>query len=257
MKKNEALNTAQMYFMWGNTEGKKEQVLPKNIVNLTLQYLHYKEWKKTALELRDFLKRNELNFITTSSDWIQNQSLAQGRVWVDGDEVEGLEEFPTVNFADFYRESIQPLIHFLATTKLVSEWDRTVLMLAVYGDYRQFSKSLLAIHGIDVNVKTYAGMTALMFAVFNFNTEIVKALLLVDGIDVNAADKYGETALIMAARAGYTGIVPALLTVDGIDVNAVDIHGRTAYSLGNDKIKKLITDHLDRNNDKASNKPTI
>lgn len=189
MKKNEGLNTAQN--------------------------LQYKKWENTAYELDEFLKLDSMEFITESPAWTENPGLAQGIAWVEGD-----DEFPAPNsdVARFYRESIQPLIQFLATTPLVNNMGQSVLMLVVVNKFSNVLNAMLAVDGINVNLRTNDGYTALMCAAMSRNIEIVKPLLAVKDIDVNAKTKDGTTALLLASSTRNADVVKAMLAIKGIDL---------------------------------------
>merc|ERR1712096_21629 len=77
-------------------------------------------------------------------------------------------------------------------------------MGAVYLNKAENVKLLLAVPGIQVNLKGTmgwtAGFTALMIAVKEGNAEIAKLLLAVPVIDVDAKDKNGTTALKRAKQ---------------------------------------------------------
>lgn len=232
MKKNEGLITAQMYFMWGNKPGENNQVFPREIVELIMHYLQYpqyKEWENTAYELDEFLKLDSMEFITDSPAWTANPSLARGIDWVEGD-----DGFPEPNLDDtdfyrdsarfyrdcarFYRESIQPLIQFLATTPLVNDMGQSVLMLVVVNKFSNVLNAMLAVDGINVNLRTNDGYTALMCAAMSRKIEIVKPLLAVKDIDVNAKTKDGTTALLLASSTRNADVVKAMLAIKGIDL---------------------------------------
>ena len=110
---------------------------------------------------------------------------------------------------------------------------------------------------MDVNSRSFSGMTALMYACKLGHTKVVKLLLdhsVSKNIDLNAQSQSNRTALMYACEYGQEGPVELLLTYDGcqqIDFNKglkkkIDL-GRTALMLacewGHDKVVRLFLQH--------------
>ena len=98
----------------------------------------------------------------------------------------------------------------------------TPLFLALEMGHTECFQLLLAAksNGINIQSHGYKKQTPLMLAASHGDAEPVRALLAVDGIDANmrtAVGLTGDTALTLASAAGHTESVLALLDVDGIN----------------------------------------
>jgi len=110
---------------------------------------------------------------------------------------------------------------------LKGKWEGTPLLWASNKGHVEVVKVLLAAPGIDVNKADKDGQTPLYLASKEGHTEVVKLLLAVPGIDVNRAHKDGETPLVVACKLGKSEVVKVLLAAPGIDVNRADKYGNT------------------------------
>ena len=108
-----------------------------------------------------------------------------------------------------------------------SELGNTALIYAVSNGHENISLQLLAMPGIDPNIRGYLGYTALIIAVFKGYKDVVSKLLTVPGINVNITDCYGRTALTHAAINNQKDIALQLLNFEEIDINVADNSGKT------------------------------
>ena len=86
-------------------------------------------------------------------------------------------------------------------------------------------KTLLNANRIHVNRANRGKITPLHVACEHGHTDVVKALLSADGIHVNPTTNKEATPLHVACKHGHTDVVKALLSVDGIGINAWDTKG--------------------------------
>lgn len=105
-----------------------------------------------------------------------------------------------------------------------SELTVRFLEAAANGDYPVVMECIKK--GVDVNTKSWEGVTALMYATELGNKKIVQ-LLLEKGAQPNIQPVDGKTALITAAQFGYTEITEMLLK-DSARVNLEDNNNATA-----------------------------
>jgi ankyrin repeat protein len=74
------------------------------------------------------------------------------------------------------------------------------LLMVAHGGYIDCMKLLLAVPGIDVNIRDDQNRTLLLIAAMKRHKDLVRLLLSTEGVDVNALDKHGWTALTWAAK---------------------------------------------------------
>ncbi len=113
------------------------------------------------------------------------------------------------------------------------DYGRTVLHLAVTGDYTIELVRLLIHRGADLNVTDSDGKTALHWtACGNLHTgQEFAYLLLASGAGKNLTDSNGRTALHLAARCDDTEELVNIFITAGVDLNLRDNDGRTALHL--------------------------
>jgi ankyrin repeat protein len=110
------------------------------------------------------------------------------------------------------------------TNNYSSDLSLRFLEAASYGDYSLVVECVKK--GVDVNTKSWEGVTALMYATASGNKKIVQ-LLLDKGAQPNVQPVDGKTALITASQYGYTDIAEMLLR-DSALVNIEDNNKATA-----------------------------
>ncbi|WGJ62476.1 ankyrin repeat domain-containing protein [Wolbachia endosymbiont of Frankliniella intonsa] len=120
---------------------------------------------------------------------------------------------------------------------------KTPLHLAIEKGNENIVKALLN-KGADVNLQDKDRKTPLHLAIEKGNENIVKALLAVEGINVNLQDKYRKTPLHLAVEKDNENIVNALLAVDGINVDLRDKNESTPLYLAAKKGKMEILEAL-------------
>jgi ankyrin repeat protein len=140
---------------------------------------------------------------------------------------------------------------------------RTPLMLAAETGQERMVKMLLAIDGVDLNLKDRRGRTALAFAVAE-NQEVVVKILLANGkVDPNTADENGWTPIIRANERGYETIAKLLLATGKVKPDIADGSGQTlltwAAGRGCETIIKLLlaTSKVDPNTTDGSGRTPL
>lgn len=100
------------------------------------------------------------------------------------------------------------------------------LMLAAATGQERMVKMLLAIDGVDLNLKDDHGRTALAFAVEKNQEVVVRILLANDKVDPNTADEAGRTPIIRANEGGYETIIKLLLATGKVKPQIADGSGQ-------------------------------
>ena len=103
------------------------------------------------------------------------------------------------------------------------EEESTLLVKATKLNRTEIVRALVAVEGIDLNVRDLRERSSLILAAMRGQTEIVQVLIAA-GADVNTRDSYGYSALMEVARGaageGAAGRIMQALLDAGADVNA-------------------------------------
>ncbi|KAG5982843.1 hypothetical protein E4U55_001250 [Claviceps digitariae] len=122
--------------------------------------------------------------------------------------------------------------------------DHALLHTAARNGHKACVDLLLALPGVDINVRNDEGLTAVDAASRNGHLDVVKSFLVADA-DLRAST-HGKSTLHFAARFGHTEIV-TLLLAHGADVSKLSDHGytplRCAALEGHHDIVKLLLEH--------------
>ncbi|KAJ5923636.1 hypothetical protein N7454_008881 [Penicillium verhagenii] len=124
---------------------------------------------------------------------------------------------------------------FLSDEKLYSDYGNQVLlapfMLAVSaGKSDTVAFFLDCSNNMLLNGQNINGETALHHAASLGRTEIIELLLAVPGIELDMKDRNEQTPLALAAKSGHRDVVGLLLGSDGVDPNMRDRNGQVPLS---------------------------
>lgn len=127
-----------------------------------------------------------------------------------------------------YRECVKLLLAAPGFDANKTDGTQPALWLAARAGNEPYVRDLLAVPGINVNIKDdTAGTTPCIEAAARGNKQILELLVNAADVDVNAADESGTTALHTAAANGQTECMRVLLAAKGIHANAQNKAGDT------------------------------
>lgn len=106
--------------------------------------------------------------------------------------------------------------------------DITPLIAAAKRSLVDTVRLLLAHPGVDAAAATTTGFTALHGAAYGGHEHVVQSLLAVPDVDPNAPTRLGITPLLGAAYRGRVGVVRLLLADARVNLHAVSLEGETA-----------------------------